>query len=185
MTVTTLILLELLSCSCLCSTIPHIILLFVEKENVQLDVILDSSKRQLKAIFNLGKKETVCIQKKTNKQTNKKQKRNGKTCSFVLVKKFSLPFYYSRTHNCFPRVKQAVAFWLVAVAFWQRSTGSLFSAKKVLAEELRSRAENGEGTLRRSLLARGKAMLKKQFRQVDRLSCRFCFNQSEAQARFG
>ena len=54
--VITLILLELFSCSCLCSTIPHIILLFVEKKNVQLDIIIDSSKRQLKAIFNLGKK---------------------------------------------------------------------------------------------------------------------------------
>ena len=62
------------------------------------------------------------------------------------------------------------------------STGSLFSANKVLAVELRSCAEKGEGTLRRSLFARGKAMVKKQFRQVDRLSCRFCFNQSEAQA---
>ena len=70
--VITLTLLELLSCSCLCSTIPHIILFFVEKENVQLDVILDGSKRQLKAIFNLGKKETICIQKKTkNKNKNK------------------------------------------------------------------------------------------------------------------
>ena len=69
--VITLILLELLSCSCLCSTIPHIILFFVEEENVQLDVILDSSKRQLKAIFNLGKKETVCIQKKKQKTKTK------------------------------------------------------------------------------------------------------------------
>ena len=68
----TLTLLELLSCSCLCSTIPHIILLFVEKENVQLDVILDSSKRQLKAIFNLGKKETICIQKKKNNKNKNK-----------------------------------------------------------------------------------------------------------------
>ena len=68
--VITLILLELLSCSCLCSTIPHIILLFVEKENVQLDVILDSSKRQLKAIFNLGKKETSLYSEK-NKNKNK------------------------------------------------------------------------------------------------------------------
>lgn len=107
--VITLILLELLSCSCLCSTIPHIILFFVEEENVQLDVILDSSKRQLKAIFNLGKKETVCIQKKKKQ----KQKRNGKTCSFGLVKKFSLPFYFCPTHKCFPRVKEAVAFSLL------------------------------------------------------------------------
>lgn len=106
--VITLILLELLSCSCLCSTIPHIILFFVEEENVQLDVILDSSKRQLKAIFNLGKKETVCIQKK-----KQKQKRKGKTCSFGLVKKFSLPFYFCATHKCFPRVKEAVAFSLL------------------------------------------------------------------------
>lgn len=67
--VITLILLELLSCSCLCSTIPHIILFFVEEENVQLDVILDSSKRQLKAIFNLGKKETSLYSEK-NKNKN-------------------------------------------------------------------------------------------------------------------
>ena len=70
--VITLTLLELLSCSCLCSTIPHIILFFVEKENVQLDVILDGSKRQLKAIFNLGKKETICIQKKKNNKNKNK-----------------------------------------------------------------------------------------------------------------
>ena len=78
--VITLILLELLSCSCLCSTIPHIIFLFVEKENVQLDVILESSKRQLKAIFNLGKKETVRIQKKKNEK--RKTKRQNKFLRF-------------------------------------------------------------------------------------------------------
>ena len=69
--VITLILLELLSCSCLCSTIPHIILLFVEKENVQLDVILDSSKRQLKAIFNLGKRKQFELRKKKTKTKTK------------------------------------------------------------------------------------------------------------------
>lgn len=78
--VITLILLELLSCSCLCSTIPHIIFLFVEKENVQLDVILESSKRQLKAIFNLGKKKTVRIQKKKNEK--RKTKRQNKFLRF-------------------------------------------------------------------------------------------------------
>ena len=98
--VITLILLELLSCSRLCSTIPHIIPLFVEKENVQLDVILESSKRQLKAIFNLGKKETVRIQKKKKK---KNEKRNGKTSSFVSVKKNQCPFLLLPNAQVFPK----------------------------------------------------------------------------------
>ena len=118
--VITLILLELFSCSCLCSTIPHIILLFVEKKNVQLDIIIDSSKRQLKAIFNLGKKvkrkQFVFRKiKQKKKQQQQKQKSNGKAFFLRLLQKFSLPFYLCPTHKCFPRDKQGVAFWLVVL----------------------------------------------------------------------
>ena len=43
--------LELFTRPCLCATIPHIVCLFIEEENVKLDVL--TTKWQLETVFNL------------------------------------------------------------------------------------------------------------------------------------